>query len=302
MISDLSPAYQNFLAGLAQIQQRLQNSQRELSSGLRINNVSDDPSHIADLWQLRSELDHANQIDTNLGQVQTEVNTAESSLQSAVSLVQKAASLGTQGANDTTSATTRQNLAGELSAVLQELVATANTTVQGRYIFAGDSDQTTPYTIDMTQNPPVISAFQGSASTRQVQTPDGTTFKVALTAQQIFDSADSSTSVFSAISNLIQGLLNNDTGAITSAINDVQNSDTYLNQQLAFYGAVQNRADDAAAFGQNYTVQLQTQLSGLQDANEAQSITDMVQAQTQLQAALQSEANLPKTTLFDFLG
>lgn len=302
MISDLSPMYQNFLTGLAQIQRRLQNSQNQLSTGLRINQASDDPSHIADLWQLRSELDQAQQIDANLGQVQTEVNTAESSLQAAVTLVQKAESLGTQGATGTASATTRQNLAGELGAVLQQLVATANTTVQGRYIFGGDSDQTTPYSLDTTQNPPVISAYQGSASTRQIQSPDGTTFSVALTAQQIFDSAASSTNVFSSISNLMQGLLNNDSSAITSAMTDVQSSDTYLNQQLAFYGAVQNRADDAASFGQNYTIQLQTQLSGLQGADEAQSITDMTQTQTQLQAALQSEAKMPRTTLFDFLG
>ena len=65
--------------------------------------------------------------------------------------MEQAESLGTQGATGTASATARQNLAGELGAVLQQLVATANTAVQGRYIFGGDSDQTTPYSLDMTQ-------------------------------------------------------------------------------------------------------------------------------------------------------
>ena len=99
----------------------------------------------------------------------------------------------------------------------------------------------------------------------------------------------------------MQGLQNNDDTAISSALSDVQNSDTYLNQQLAFYGTVQDRVASAQSFGQNYTTQLQTQLSGVQDANEAADITNMTQAQTQLQAALQSEAQLPRTTLFDFL-
>lgn len=302
MISDLTPASQNFLANLNQIQQRLQSAQTQLSSGLKINNVSDAPNDIADLWQTRAELDQAQQINSNLGQVSTEVNTAQSSLQSAVTLVQRAETLGTQGATDTASATTRDDLAGELGSILQELVATANTSVGGRYIFSGDSDQTSPYSIDVSQNPPVISAYQGSASTRQVQSPDGTTFSVALSGQQIFDSADASTNVFSSITNLIQGLLSNDDTTITSSITDVQNADTYLNQQLAFYGTVQNRISDAQTFGQNYTTQLQTQISGVEDANEAEAITNMTQAQTQLQAALQSEGSLPKTTLFDFLG
>jgi flagellar hook-associated protein 3 FlgL len=301
MISALNAQAQSFLAGLSQIQQRLQTSQTELTTGLQINNVSDAPSEIADIWQLNSELDQTQQTETNLGQVQTEVDTAQSALQAAVTLVEQAETYGTQGASDTSSATTRQDLANSLGGILQQLVATANTTVQGRYIFAGDTDQTTPYTIDLTQTSP-ISGYQGSASTRLIQGADGTAFPVALTAQQIFDSSNSQDNVFISITSLMQGLQNNNDTEINSAIGDVQSADTYLNQQLAFYGTVQGRVTGAQTFGQNYTVELQTQLSGVQDANEAADITKMTQAQTQLQAALQSEAQLPKTTLFDFLS
>jgi len=301
MISSLDPASQSFLAGLDQIQQRLQTAQTELTTGLQINNVSDDPSEIADIWQLNSELDQTNQTDTNLSQVQTEVNTGESALESAVTLVEQAETYGAQGASDTTDASARQDLANSLGAILQQLVAIANTTVQGRYIFAGDTDQTTPYSIDLTQSSP-ISAYQGSASTREILGPDGTTFPVALTAQQIFDSSDAQNNVFDSIVNLMQGLQNNDDTQISGALADVQSSDTYLNQQLAFYGTVQDQIQGAQSFGQNYSTQLQTQLASVQDANEAADITNMTQAQTQLQAALQSEAQLPRTTLFDFLS
>ncbi len=300
MITSLNPAAQSFLAGLNQIQRRLQTAQTQLTTGLQINNVSDAPTEIADVWQLNSELDQTRQTDTNLGQVATEVNTAQSALQSAVTLVEQAATYGAQGASDTSTATTRQDLANELGAILQQLVSAANTTVQGRYIFSGDTDQTTPYTIDLTQSSP-ISAYQGSASTREIQGSDGTAFPVALTAQQIFDSPNAQDNVFTSISSLIQGLQNNDTTSISSSLSDVQSADTYLNQQLAFYGTVQDRVAGAVSFGQNYTTELQTQLSGVQDADEAASITNMTQAQTQLQAALQSEAQLPRTSLFDFI-
>jgi flagellar hook-associated protein 3 FlgL len=301
MISSLDPASQSFLAGLNQIQQRLQTSQLELTTGLQINNVSDDPGEIPDIWQLNSQISQANQINTNLDQVQTEVNTAESSLESAVTLVEQAETYGSEGASTTSSATTRQELANNLGAILSQLVSIANTTVEGRYIFSGDTDQTQPYTIDLTQTDPV-SAYQGSASTREIQGADGTAFPVALTAQQIFDSSDAQDNVFASITNLMQGLNDNDNTAISGALSDLQSSDTYLNQQLAFYGTVQDQVQGAQTFGQNYTTQLQTQLSGIQDANEAENITDMTQAQTQLQAALESEAQLPRTTLFDFLS
>jgi flagellar hook-associated protein 3 FlgL len=301
MISSLNASAQNFLVGVDQIQQRLQTAQTQLTTGLKINNVSDAPSEIAGLWQLRSENDQVQQIDTNLGQVATEVNTGQTALQSAVTLVEQALTYGAQGASDTSSTTTRQDLANEMGSILQQLVSTANTTVQGRYIFSGDSDQTTPYSIDLTQGSPV-SAYQGSASTRQIQGPDGTSFQVALTAQQIFDSSNAQTNVFTSITSLMQGLTNNNDTAINAAMSDVQSADTYLNQQLAFYGTVQDRVAGALTFGQNYSTQLQTQLSGVQDADETAAITNMTQAQTQLQAALQSRAQIPKTTLFDYLA
>ena len=301
MISPLDAAAQAFLAGLDRIQQRAETAQRQLTTGLKINSVSDAPADITDLWQTRSNLDQTKQIGSNLGGVQTEVNTAESVLQNAVNLVERAQTLGAQGANSTSTSTTRQDLANELGSVLEQLVNTANTTVDGRYIFSGDSDQGPAYSIDLTQAYPV-SPYQGTSSTRLVQAPDGSTFQVALTAQQIFDNPNAQQNVFVSINNLRQALLKNDGAGITSSITDVQSAGVYLNQQLAFYGMTQNHVAGSINFSQNYQTQLQTQISGIQDADAARAITELTQAQTQLQAAMVSRAQLPRTSLFDFLA
>lgn len=301
MISSLDPATQSFMAGVNQIQQRLDEAQTELTTGLKINTVADAPNQIADLWQTRSELDQVDQVNSNLNGVQTEVNTAQSVLQGAVTLVERAESLGSEGASTTATPQTQQDLADQIGSILQELVGAANTSVEGRYIFAGDNDQQAPYSIDLTQTDPV-SAYQGSAATRQIQSADGTYFPVSETAQQIFDSSDSQQNVFVALNNLRQALIANDAAGISSAIGDVQSADGYLNQQLAFYGNVQNQVSSAVDFGQTYVTQLQSQLSGIQDADETQAITQMTQAQTQLQAAMISRAQMPKTSLFDFLA
>jgi len=215
--------------------------------------------------------------------------------------VERAETLGAEGANSTSTAATNQNLADELGTVLQQLVSNANTTVEGRYIFSGDSDQTAPYSIDLTQTNPV-SAYQGTAATREIQGADGSQFAVSLTAQDIFDSPNAQQNVFTSINNLRVALLNNDSSGINSALADVQTSDAFINQQLAFYGTVQDRLTSATNYAQNYDTQLQTQISGIQDANEAQAITQMTEAQTQEQAALESRAQIPKQTLFDYLA
>ena len=301
MITSLDPRALSFLRGLEQIQQRAERAQQEMTTGLKINVVSDAPDQIANLYQTRSELDQTQQIDANLGRVKTETDTAESSLESAETLVERAQTLASQGATGTATAQNRQDLADELGAILQQLVSTANTTVEGRYIFAGDSDQQAPYSIDLTQNYPV-SAYQGSATTRQIQGADGTTFAIAKTAQDIFDNQNGQTNIFVAITNLRLGLLNNDENAIDAAMPDVQAASTYMNQQLAFYGAVQNRVNAETDFAKNYVTQIQSQLSNIQDADLAQAITELQQAQTQQTAALTSRAQLPRTSLFDYLA
>jgi flagellar hook-associated protein 3 FlgL len=301
MISSLSPSSLSFLYGIQQTQNRLLQDQQQLTTGLKINSVADAPGQIPELMQTQAQLAHTQQVNSNLVNVTNEVNTAESSLQSAVTLFNSAQTLASQGETGFASATTRQQVAGQLGDILQQLVGVANTSVEGRYIFGGNSDQTQPYTIDLTQTNP-ISAYAGSAATRQVESPDGTTFAVAQTAQDIFDSPDAQNNVFQAINNVRQALLNNDQSAIDAALPNMQSANTYLNQQLAFYGQVQDRVTNATNYGNNLVTQLQTQLSNLQDANMAEAMTNFTQDATAQQAALAARSKMPTSTLFDYLG
>jgi flagellar hook-associated protein 3 FlgL len=301
MISSLDPESLRFLSGLDQIQQRSERAQRELTSGLKINTISDAPDQIGSLWQRRWELDSAKQVDANLGRVKTEVDSAETALRSAVTLVERAQTLSAQGANGTASAQDRIEIAGEIGAILQRLVGVADTRVEGRYIFSGDSDQQSPYAIDLAQTNPV-SAYQGSAATRQVQNWDGARIAIGKTAQEIFDTPNQQQNIFGVVASLRTALLNNDQAGITSAATDLQTSGAYLNLQVAFYGNLQNQVEAGLASSKTQETQLQAALSGIEDADLTQAITELNQAQLQQQAALQSRARIPRTTLFDYLA
>jgi flagellar hook-associated protein 3 FlgL len=147
-----------------------------------------------------------------------------------------------------------------------------------------------------------VSGYLGSATTRVAQHPDGSTFPVALTAQTIFDSSDPTTNVFASIKNLSAALSGGNSTTIQTAVSGLSQVGDELNQQLAFYGTTQDTVQEATNYGQTLVTQQQTQLSGLEDADSASAIEQLTQAQTQDQAALQSEALLPRTTLFNFLG
>ena len=301
MVSTLKPLTQEFLNNVNRIADKMARAQSQLTTGLRVNVVSDSPDVVSTLLQARANLNGAQQVSTNLGIVNTEVNTAEQAVSSAVSLYDQVQTLSAEGASSTQTAQGRRVIAQQLQAIEQQMVGLANTSVNGRHIFAGDADQTQPYTFDPTQADPV-STYQGSASTRTVQAPNGTTFPVAITAQQIFDSTDPATNVFTSINNMVTALNLNDDAAIATANSGLSAVGTHMNSQLAFYGTVQNSVSAATNEASTLVTRLKTQLGGLEDADATQSILDLTQGQTQQQAALQSFQVVPRNSLFDYLG
>ncbi|HEY7333798.1 MAG TPA: hypothetical protein VH639_02865 [Bryobacteraceae bacterium] len=300
MLSNLNPTTQRFINALNGIADTLQQAQLQISSGLKVNQVSDAPDSISALLAARASLSAAQQNQSNLGRFKAEADGGEQALQTAVQLFDQVQTLGAEGDTDTADATTRSVLAQQLGAILQQMGNLANTSVEGRFIFSGDSDQQAPYNINLSQTNPV-SVYMGAAATRVAQYPNGNTFPVAETAQTIFDSANPATNVYSAITGLMAALNSNNDTAIQASVSGLSQVGDYLNTQLAFYGNVQDNIAQATDDGQALQTQLQTQISNLQDADVTSSITELTQAQTQEQAALQSEALIPRTTLFDFL-
>ncbi|MEO8128408.1 MAG: flagellin [Bryobacteraceae bacterium] len=301
MISRLDSSALQFLAALNGTQHRLNQAQLALTSGKKVNVISDDPDQISSLLQARAELGTSQQTEKDLGRVKTEVDTAESTLANAVSLVEHARVLAAQGATGTSSPQTRANLADQLGDLLKQLVAFANTTVEGRNIFSGDSDQAAAYSIDLTQPVPTGS-FLGTPSTRLIRSPSGTQFAVAKTAQEIFDSANPSENIFTSIDAIRVALLNNDQAGIDAALPNLDSAGVYLNQQHAFYGSAQNQVNDGITYANKDQIRLAAKISGIEDADPATAALELNQAILEQNAALQSRGRLPRTSLFDFLG
>jgi flagellar hook-associated protein 3 FlgL len=301
MVSNLTAANQQFLNNVSTETERLNRTELEIASGTRMRDVSDKPDQVSALLQMRAGLAACQQISDNLVNVKTEVDTGEQTLESAVQLFDQVQTLAAQGATGTQPADARRTLAQQLQSMLQEFVGFANTSIQGRYIFSGDTDQTAAYIYDATQANPV-SAYQGATSTRDALHPNGTTFPIALTAQQIFDSATPADNVFASIQGLIVALNNNDEAAIRVSNAGLKEVAEYLNQQLGFYGSAQNKIATASEFAQSLETQLQSQIGNLQDTDTASAILELTETQTQLQAAFTSQAQIPRRTLFDYLG
>jgi flagellin-like hook-associated protein FlgL len=94
----------------------------------------------------------------------------------------------------------------------------------------------------------------------------------------------------------------NDPAAAAASVDSIKAAATRLNAMQTFYGSVLNRIQDASSFAERYDTELQKQLGVKEDADVAAAALEATQGSTQLQAAFQMRALLPRSSLFDFLG
>lgn len=306
MIPSVNPAAQLFLADLSRVQSQIDTAQRQISSGLKISDPSDAPDELEGLMRVRADLARNQQVSNNLTEVKSEVDTSEQALQTATQIMDRVSTLAAQGVNSTATAAGRQSIAQEVTGLLQQLVGLSQASVQGRYVFSGDQSQSPAYSLNLNA-PNGVDRLVTTAATRQIADATGVSFTVAMTAQDIFDhrNPDDSTAadnVFAAVNSLRVSLQNNDQAGISNALNSLHTANAYLNTQLSFYGTVQNRIQDAQDYSSRYQVQLQTDLSNIQDADITQAALALTQGNTQLNTALAAEAKIPHTSLFDFLA
>ena len=291
---------EKFLNDLAAINNRIGRAEREISSGRRVNAPSDAPDEISHLLSLRSELGAMEQSKFNLSRVQTEVDAAEQALGHAVQVLDRVQVLGAQGSSDLLDADGRKTLANEVEQLLGQLVNLANTEIEGRFIFAGDTDQVGPYNFDPTLDD-AVSDFQGSTTTRQVGHPSGSRFPISKTATTIFEAAEPENNVFGSINALRNALRDNDVPAARLAMANVRTAAKHLNNQQAFYGGVQNQVTEATDFAAKQIVRLKQQISGVEDADITAAILDLTQGRQLQETALAAEARRPRGSLFFYL-
>lgn len=301
MINSLKPSDEQFLANVRAIGQRMDRAHRQIGSGLRVNTVSDDPDQVSVLLTTHAALARAEQVDSNLGRVKTEVDAGEDVLASATKLLERASALAAQGVSSNVTADTRTQLAGEVDAVLKQMVSLSGTTVEDRYIFGGTNDTVVPYTID--SNPPnLVSTYAGSPVTKKALDAQGATFEIGKTAEEIFDNPAPEKNVFASLRALRDSLLADDTDAITTAVASTKASSQHVITMHAAYGTAQNRIAAALESGKSSMTRLKTQIATVEDADLTGSILDLNQAIQDQQAAFQARAQLPRGSLFDYLG
>ncbi|HYA18890.1 MAG TPA: flagellin [Bryobacteraceae bacterium] len=306
-IGATTPGTAWFLNGIRNLQQEETETERELTSGYQIQDAADAPALTPELVTLGSTLAYVQAYQTNLTNVQAEASAADTALGTGVTLLDNAQSLGAEGADSSQSASSRQTLALQIQNIQQQMVSLANTSVAGRYIFGGGTDQSAPYQYDASNATTGVDRLTTEPTGTVIVNTQGEPIYQGLTAQQIFDARDANgnptaNNVFAALQSLSAALEANNQAGITAALTNVQTASAWLNQEQAYYGAAEQRITSEQNTAANQITALETQIGNIRDTDVAQAATQLTQEQTDLQAAYGAQSEIPAKTLFDYLG
>ena len=106
---------------LLKSENRLAESVRRLSSGLKINESADDPAGMAISQKMRTQIQGLNRASDNALDGISVVETAEGALGEVHSILQRARELSVQAANETYNLEDRENIQSEINALLEEV-------------------------------------------------------------------------------------------------------------------------------------------------------------------------------------
>ena len=162
----------NLVGSLDQAQASEQQLTSELSSGVRVTSLSQDPVASGENVLLLNQMQQDDSFTQSANLVTGQLQVADSALGSVVSQLTQAISLATSANNGTMNSSDVKSIANQISGILNEVTSLANTSYQGQYIFAGGQTSTAPFATS-TASSPATTTYNGDENVNYLHTPNG---------------------------------------------------------------------------------------------------------------------------------
>ena len=300
----VDPTYiTNLVGSLDQTQASEQQLTSELSSGVGITSLSQNPVGAGENVLLLNQIQQDDSFTQSANTVTGQLQVSDSALGSVVSELTQAISLATSANNGTMNANNVKSIANQLSGIRDEVQSLANTTYQGQYLFGGGQTATAPFSTSSAASPE-STTYNGDSNVNYLEMSNGQKIQLNIPGNQIFLGSGTN-SVFGALNALIadysSGTVNtaqavSDTAALNTALN-------YVSQQRVTLDNSMTQITAASSAVTSEKTQLTTAQTDLIQADLPTISTQLSLAQTQ-QTALEdviAQLESPNNSLFSKL-
>lgn len=288
-ISDAA-SYQRLLDNLNMLNSRLETATEQVSSSRRLNHLHDGPSAAAEMVQLNGQLAQIDQFQTNADQSNYLLQFSDSVLTSVYDLVTAIFTRGSEAASSLADEQSRAILAVEIRSQRDQILSLANTDVQGRFLFAGSQSASPAFSLsgDTAQ-------YHGDNVINTVDINNGLSVNGNIPGSTAFQR------VFETVEQLLAAIDAGDETAIRSSLSGFAGALSDVNKVRAALGVDLAKIENSSLARQMQQTSITARQANLSNADMAQAVTDLTQAQTALQASLTAGSMIHRYNLFDFL-
>ncbi len=292
---------------LQQNQLRLQN---QAATGQKLTLPEDDPAAMQRVLNLQAESLANTQYQNNIAALQNQATSTYGAINGLKTISDRAGEIATL-ADGTKSPQDLAAYATEVNGLIQQAVQLANTKYQGDYILAGTATGAAPFvaTTDSSGNVTAV-AYQGNTSVAQSEIASN----VTATAQTLGANTTGSgprglitdsrygADFLNHLISLRNDLQAGNTAAIAATDHPAlaKDEDNFL-FHISANGTLQARLTATNDLAAQHGTDLDGQISQDRDADIAQTITQLKQAQTAYSAALQSGSSILNLSLLNYL-
>jgi flagellar hook-associated protein 3 FlgL len=245
--------------------------------------------------RLRDDVSRINQYYRNINHADLVLGTTEDALNNLSNLVTKVQERAGYGVNGTMTQKDRDAIAAEIRSLQEEIIRVASIKVNGKYAFSGSEVLTEPLVLNAGSYD-----YQGDDRALMVEISPGEKIQVNVAGNESF--SEPGTDLINTLTTLIQQLEAGDPDAARQSMAEIQKAQEIISLTRVRVGTNRQRLDGAKARLDQEFLQLTSAVSEMEDADMAEAISGLVQAETGLRATLSVGARMNQLNLFDILG
>ena len=282
------------LTSLQRVTERMDEVQRQLASGRKLQIASDDAPRSAAAMRYRRDIALEAQMRRNAEGGRAFLLATEAALDSGTDALHRIRELTVQASSDSITAADRALIADEVEQLISHLVQVGNTQFAGAYVFSGHRTDTPAYTV--TGSPPTAITFAGDTGQRLRAIAPGESVAVNLPGANVFGT------LFDDLLVLRDDLNGSQPGAVISGHLDALDGaiDRVISGR-AEIGARINRLDATLRQSEDSDLILRTLKADIEEVDLVEATTQLTSQQTALQAAMSAIAATQGLSLVNFL-
>ncbi len=269
-----------------------------VSSGKRINHLSDDPVGLVSVLGLRSSISNLDQMNRNISMGTSWLNASESSLSQLNNIVTSTKALTVQMASANVGSAERANNATLVDGYLKEVISLANSSSGGRYLFGGTNTSTTPFALDASG---AQVTYSGNDTPFSISIGKDTVVPVGKDGKDIFGANWDDSNIFKTFIDLKTSLENNDTEGIQNAMSNLDSHLKSINGNISEIGGNTTRLNVKKSIVDDLKVSDTDRMSQIEDADLADAIVQLKSKELAYNAALSSTSKLMDLSLVNYI-